>query len=530
MESQKFVAALAQAKCKNPTENVFNNIWNSYEQVVLYSLITTFGLDFLVQDQRGGNVDSIRSVRDTSIAIEDRYKSDSHREAYENRGAYNSKACHSDSRYREIVQSARHEFNEHGTLIEDAYVPGNTVVPNRSSELGAGRRANLDHVISAHEIHEDPGRVLAGLDGKDLANSPDNLRFTNESLNKSKRDLTVDAFLTQKGDALSNDVQQQMRQVDEDARRSYNIKLAKVYYSSNDFWGDAIAAAGACGIEMGIRQALGFVFVEMWFACKESILAVPDNSEMKAYCIALATGVRNSLDSVVEKRKGLLESFGMGFVAGSLSNLTTTICNIFFDISEKAVRNLRQVYAAIVQAANVLLFNPNDLLLGDRIETATILLGTGASVLVGSVAGDAIAKTPLGTSPIIGIPLRNFSSTLVSGLISCTMLLCLDRSKFINKAIITLNQHLSTDQSFRQVSADFERYAAQIAGVDVTAFRKDAECFQNVADEIYMTDTDNEEKLNEILVTAYEDLSLPLPWSGDFDAFMRNPNNRLVFG
>ncbi len=528
MATQGYITALSKTKCTDPAGNVMNNIWRSYECVVLHSLITSFGLDFLVHDQHGGDVDSIRSVRDTSIPIEDRYKSGAHRAAYEDRGTYDTKAYHSDPRYRAIVQSARREFNEHGTMVEDAYVPGNMVAPNRSSGLGSGRRANLDHVVSAHEIHEDPGRVLAGLDGKDLANSPDNLRFTNESLNKSKSDMTVEAFIEKKGDALPGEVQEQMRQVDEEVRTNYDVKLAEAYYSSTDFWGDAIAAAGARGIEMGVRQALGFVFVEVWFSCKEAILAVPDNSDIHTYYDAIAIGVRNSLNSIVEKRKGLLESFGMGFVAGSLASLTTTICNIFFDINEKTIHNLRQVYAAIVQAANVLLFNPNDLLLGDRIEAATVILGTGASVLAGSLVSDAIAKTPIGADPGVGTPIRVFCSSMVSGLISCTMLLCLDRSKFINKTITALNQYLTDDQSFCLIAAYFEAYASQIAEFDIEAFHRDTECFQNIADEIYMAD--DEDELHEVLIGAYEALSLPLPWVGDFDEFMSDSNNRLVFG
>lgn len=528
MATQGYITALSKAKCADPAGNVMDNIWLSYERVVLYSLITSFGLDFLVHDQHGGDVDSIRSVRDTSVPIEDRYKSSAHRAAYEGRGTYDTSAYHNDPRYRAITQRAKREFNEHGTAIADAYVPGNSVIPNKASVLTPTGWAELDHVISAHEIHEDPGRVLAGLDGIDLANSQENLRFTNASLNRSKKDLTITEYIDKKGDELTGDVQQQMRQVDEEVRTNYDIKLAEVYYSSSDFWGDAIAAAGARGIEMGARQALGFVFVEVWFSCKESILAVPDNSDIHTYYDAIAIGVRDSLNSIVEKRKGLLESFGMGFVAGSLASLTTTICNIFFDIDEKTIRNLRQVYAAIVQAANVLLFNPNDLLLGDRIEAATVILGTGASVLAGSLVGDAIAKTPIGVDPVVGTPIRIFCSSMVSGLISCTMLLCLDRSKFINKTITALNQYLTDEQSFRQLSADFEAYAAQIAEFDIEAFHRDTECFQNIADEIYMAD--DEDDLHEVLVAAYEDLSLPLPWVGDFDEFMSNPNNRLVFG
>ena len=522
MEARNYISNLAKTKCNDPAGNVFNSIWQSYEHVVLHSLVTSFGLDFLVQDQHGGDVDSIRSVR-----LEG-FKSDDHRSAYEARGTYDADAYHKDPRYLKIAQTARKKFKDSGTMQQDAYVPGNTVAYSTAGILGKERRANLDHVISAHEIHDDPGRILAGLDGMDLANSPDNLKFTNESLNKQKSDMTVDEFLEKKGDAIPEDVQQQMRAVDQESREKYEAKLAQAYYSSSDFWGDAIAAAGARGIEMGARQALGFIFVEVWFACKEEILAVPDNCNIKDYYHALVHGIKKSLENIYVKRKGLLESFGLGFVAGSLASLTTTICNIFFEIDEKTIRNLRQVYAAVVQAANVLLFNPNDLLLGDRIEAATVILGTSASVLVGTKVGDMIAKTPFGTDPTVGTPIRIFCSTLVSGLLSCTMLLVLDRSKYINKVITELNMYLTEEQGFRQIAYDFETYAAQIIAVDIEQFRNDTEQFQNIADEIYMAD--DEEELDNIITMAFNELEIPTPWQGDFDEFMKNRNNKLKFG
>lgn len=522
MEAKNYLSALANSKCANPNGNVFDSIWHSYERVVLHSLITSFGLDFLVQDQHGGDVDSIRSVR------VDGFKSDEHRAAYEARGAYDSNAYHKDPRYLAIAQSARKSFKDSGTMQPDAYVPGNTVAYSTAGILGKERRANLDHVISAHEIHEDPGRVLAGLEGKDLANCPENLKFTNASLNSSKSDMSIDEFIEKKGDSLPEDVQHQMRDVDKGSRDAYEEKLARAYYSSNDFWGDAISAAGVRGIEMGARQALGFIFVEVWFACKEELLSVPDNSELKDYYFAITNIVKKSLKDIFDKRKGLLESFGMGFIAGSLSSLTTTICNIFFDIDEKAVRNLRQIYAAVVHAANVLLFNPNDLLLGDRIEAATVILGIGAGVLVGSKVGDLIAKTPLGSDSTVGKPVRVFCSTMVSGLVSCTMLLFLDRSRFINKTITALNMYLTEDQSFHQIAYDFEVYAAQIASVNIEQFCKDIDSFQNIADEIYMAD--DGEEVNSILCRTFDALSISVPWTGNFDDFMNNPDNRLKFG
>lgn len=65
--------------------------------------------------------------------------------------------------------------NKNGTL-KDAYT-GRTVARNV--------KVDLDHVIAAKEIHDDRGRILAGLDGIDLANNDDNLKPTDRSINRS---------------------------------------------------------------------------------------------------------------------------------------------------------------------------------------------------------------------------------------------------------------------------------------------------------------------------------------------------------
>ena len=59
-------------------------------------------------------------------------------------------------------------------------------------------------------------------------------------------------------------------------------------------------------------------------------------------------------------------------------------------------------------------------------------------------------------------------------------------------------------------------------------FRTDTESFQCIADEIYMAD--DEEELDGVLMNAFETLAIPVPWTGDFDEFMGNPDNMLVFG
>ena len=43
----------------DPHKPIIEGIFSQYERVIIESLISSFGLDFLVKDQHGGNVDNI---------------------------------------------------------------------------------------------------------------------------------------------------------------------------------------------------------------------------------------------------------------------------------------------------------------------------------------------------------------------------------------------------------------------------------------------------------------------------------------
>ena len=58
----------------NSETNVYNSIFEQYEHVVIQSLITSFGLDFLVRDQHGGDVDTVHNVRQIGKDEQMKYK------------------------------------------------------------------------------------------------------------------------------------------------------------------------------------------------------------------------------------------------------------------------------------------------------------------------------------------------------------------------------------------------------------------------------------------------------------------------
>ena len=528
-----YLSELNSGIAPNPSNNIFSDIWGEYERVILHSLVTSFGLDFLVHDQYGGDVDTVQGVRETGT-----FKNSAYAQKYEARGKYSTHDYHSDDSYTAVTAEARWQFNETGAPLEDVYAPGNLLIFNKAE--GPWRRASLDHIISAHEVHDDPVRMLADLDGISLANDPENLRYTSISLNAKMSDMTIDEFIVwcdenpdkvnwngEKCAPLPEEVKQRLREEDARAREHYETRIAKSYYTSPQFYADAVAAAGKRGLEMGARQTLGFVFLEIYYACKEELGAVPPGSDFKECLEAIIQGIPKGLDNARLRYKDLMSQFALGFGAGALASLTTTLCNVFFTTEKNMIRYIRQGYAAVVQAGNVLLINPDDLLLGDQLKMTTIILGTGASVIAGTYVGELLSNTPIASAPEAGPIVTRFVSVLVSGLLSCTMLILLDRSKLVNALIGKMNQYATVEHTIQETSKAFENMAAEIEGYDMDAFS--AQCLQFRLIAAKIGQATSEEELSGLLMDALASSGICLPWDGDFDGFMSDPSSRLVF-
>lgn len=538
-----FIAQLDNGASMQPNSSVMLDLFSQYERVIIESIITSFGLDFLVPDTHGGDVDTIHNVREIGKDPQMTYKNSKNEAAYQNRGAYDTAKYHGDSRFKETKAAAKRNFREKGEWITDAYTGGNVAPVNKG--LPAEKQAQLDHTISAKEIHDDPGRVLAGLSGADLANTPDNLNYTNAALNNNMKDKSIPEYIEwceknpdkvnwngKKGEPLPEEVKQNLMKKYKKAKKEYEKRLAVAYYTSPGFAGDVAKAAGKIGISMGIRQALGFVFMEIWFEVKKEFQKIRQSAEMgcEAICKAVGNGIKNGLESAKIKYKEILAKLKEGFLAGALSSITTTICNIFFTTAKNIIRIIRQCWASLVQALKILFLNPDNLPLGERIRAVAKILATGASVVLGTIVTEAVKKTPLGVAPVIGDIVSTFCGVFVTGIMSCTLLFFLDRNEQINKLVNLLNNISTIDKTvkyFQEQSEYFERYAAELMQIDLDKFRKETAEFSFVSKQLEKAGS--EEEINHILKDIYVRLHIKLPWAGDFGTFMSNKNNRLVF-
>lgn len=521
-----YVYAVGNQMPSDPNMPVMDLLFQQYKRVIVESLITSFGLDFLVKDQYGGDVDTIHNVRQVGQVPEMAYKNAQNAAAYKNHGDYDNNEYHNDPRYRKIREQLKKQ--KEAGVLRDAYT---------GDKVDRNGKTDLDHVISAHEIHNDRGRVLAGIKGTDLANCEENLKATNPHTNRTKKDGTIDQLLERRGDEYSDKQKEKMREVDAAARKDYNAKLAAAYYTSPHFAKDLTLAAANVGLRMGVRQALGFVFAEMWFAVEQEFQACDAKDEpfdLGDFLGRIGRGIQRGFENAKQKFPDLFSKFFSGATAGVLASLTTTLCNIFFTTAKNVVRVIRQSYASIVEACKVLLINPDGYPFGERMRATAKILATGASVVVGVLIQEALAELPLGTLPLAGDAVPVFCGTFVTGVMSCTMLYFLDRSEMVNRLVASLNQIDTVEGDiayYRNQARFFEEYAAKLEQIDLESFHKETAIYHDLAKTI--DQAQSEEQLNAALKQAYQSCGLPLPWQGQgyssFDQAMQDPHMRLVF-
>lgn len=513
----------------NAETNVYNSIFEQYERVVMQSLITSFGLDFLVRDQHGGDVDTIYNVRQIGKDSQMHYKNKMNETAYYNRESYDAIVYHKGNTFQQKKHDARETWQATGKNIKDDYTHGSIGFYGHTKSISPNLKAELDHIISAKEIHEDKGRLLSGLDGKELADAEDNFAWTNKSLNASKSDKSIQEYI-QENHELNESTKNNMLKIDKQARKSYNEKIHHAYYTSPVFFADAAKAAASAGVAMGLRQALGLVFSEIWFAVRYEIKQCKGDGNTLFNSIGF--GIKKGLNNAKAKYKELWHKFIEGTTGGILASLTTTLCNIFFTTAKNVVRIIRQSWASLVEAAKILFFNPDSLPFGERLRAAAKIIATGASVVLGIIVGDMIAKTGVGAIPVVGDVVQTFCSTLISGILSCSLLYLLDRNTTINKIVEFLNSIPSADNivSYHRMQAQLlEEYCAKLMAIDLPRFKKETQAFNRAVSEL--ENVTNQQELSFVLKNICERMEIKLPYGEhkDIHSFMADPHAKLIF-
>ena len=81
--------------------------------------------------------------------------------------------------------------------------------------------------------------------------------------------------------------------------------------------------------------------------------------------------------------------------------------------------------------------------------------------------------------------------------------------------------------SFKRINEAIVMYLDELEKIDIEAFERESENYRTFCD--VMIHVNNEEEMNVVLKASMRKLGFELPWEGDFDEFMSNKDNKLVF-
>lgn len=471
------------------------------EKTVVNSLATSFGLDFLLfNDKLGGDVDTVHNARQGI------YASDDERRRYEERGAYKDEK----GRYH-----AHENYVETGRRDKILQQEGQLHDPYRNRTMGLGEKRNLDHVISANEIHDDAGRVLAGLNGVELANQSSNLQTTQETVNKSKKQTPIEEYLrklpglieaheatlakkrqrlaqmpketpeqqhkmremadeVRKTEAKLNELQaidaDEMRKRDQAARAPYNQVINHTYYTSSKFLKQTAMASGISGVKMGTRQMLGLVLAEVWFELRAQLPVIYQNLKSDFKFGEFLGNVKRTLQRIWERVQIRFQDFLLGFkdgvFAGVMASVSTTLFNVFVSTQKAGMKIIREVWGHLAKALKLLVCNPEKLPFAELCRAVVAVLSMGVATVVGSIAYTQLL--PFCSFPFGG-ELAAFVGALVTGVATLGLTYFLLHSSLARKFwsfVEKLAPHAQTMQELHAANVELDCYLTELGRIE----------------------------------------------------------------
>ena len=393
----------------------FEELISDCKREVIHSIVTPFGIGRYIvaaYDKTGGNVDTVHNVRKGIYATEKEQK------RYDNIGEYNSYEYHSDPNY--IAINRRYSQERKEGKAKD-YMTGKKLDSNQSHDL--------DHIVSAREIHEDRGRVLAEIDGKTLANTDTNLAPTTAGYNRMKKADSMEEFLAKKNerlkkinelkskDSLSPQEQKELKRLEElskiddkkameadkKARKEINKKINITYYTSKKFVKNTAITSANEGAKMGMQQALGLIITEFFTAVFDELVDIVKNGwsanfEDNRFFSVLKDRLKRIGTKIKDKWKDTSVAFTEGFISGFISNLVTVVINAFVTTAKRAIRIIREGMFSLFKAIKTLIFPPENMTFKDALHEANKLLASGLIISVGVIVEQYIDTLIKGTA------------------------------------------------------------------------------------------------------------------------------------
>ena len=304
-----------------------------------------------------------------------------------------------------------HSQSFRNKIMEERMNPDGTITDAYTGKCHDPSEMDLDHVIPKEEMHKQyGGHLLYPKEKKELAEDSDNVQFTTQSNNRSRRPhgdgRRTKHFKKKAKESVENKMPKGLDRV----RRAAHIYGIKA------------------GTRQGLQQALALIVSELISAAFAEVKDVFANGwKGEDYNARWLEILRKRLKRIgrhlLSRWKDVAEAFGTGWLSGFLSATITALQNMFVRTSKNIVRIIREGFHSIMKAIKVLLFPPEGMSLHQAAHEASKVFATGLVVTGGILAGEHIANFLPMFRDVLGPVLGG----LISGLGSLFVVFMLDK-------------------------------------------------------------------------------------------------------
>jgi ribosomal protein L17 len=351
-------------------------LFDDCQQQVISQIIGPFGLSTaMFEDRNGGNVTTLHNfsredadyIASKDVSSHNQSRNDFDREKFSDPGF--------------AKKSQKYRANG-----KDGYT-GKDVAPEDM---------DLDHVTSLKTISNNKKVHLAletgeSLDAvKKMANSDENLVATHKSINRSKRDGSLDELANRRGQEYELNpelVAKTKLKSEEHITSTIDTALRKKQST------ELLETGGKQAALMGVREALGLLLTELvntlFNECKELFKHGIETG--KALFDEIRQRLERVIESVVKKIPDAVGKMFQGGISGFMSNLLTFLINNFLSTAKRFVTLIRESLRGLFRAFRMIFFPPKHMTGDQALQEglkilATVVITSGALLLNETVA------------------------------------------------------------------------------------------------------------------------------------------------
>jgi hypothetical protein len=405
------------------TNKDIDSLADNCKNVIIDSIMGPFGLSrSMFEDKDGGNVTTINNAINGTFA--NQKDQDNFNRVY-NEKAYREKNENFRNKKKEF-DSQSSDGNLRDVYNSERSIHGTQVNVDKNGDARVRAKYDTEHIVSAHEIHNDP-RARLFMNEKqstNLANDDKNLGATLSSLNQSKQDKSYSDWAdrpsthdTNVKNAEAYGVNRsEAEKADREARKKIDWELKKAGAKK---YSKELAMSGAKeGFNLGMRQAIGLILREMTDAVFTELRDIFKNGNPKDLTLgeALKQRFERVRIRVQNKWKDALVEFKDGAINGFISNFITFIINNFITTVKRTVTIIREGFNSLIKAIKLLVNPPENMTKTEAAYEASKIIAASVTTIIGLFIEESVQKF-LESIPFLN-PIASFMSPVITGILT----------------------------------------------------------------------------------------------------------------